>query len=190
MHKKLIAAAVALTWGIGAAQAAPMYYAFEWTGFMAGDEWVPGATLGGTFKGEDLDGNGVISTGEITQFSLEYGGSPQQFFGCPDRESGDGLVACGVGNFAFDKAANTLRFHAAAEWSFSGSVYAYLDWDAPHAFGVRDNDGPDSSYSLHWTDATTLKVVSSVPEPATWAMMTAGMLLTAAAARRRRSRTS
>lgn len=189
MQTKLIAA-IALCCTVGAAQAAPVYYDFKWTGFMAGDEWVPGATLGGTFKGEDLDGDGVIGTGEITQFSLAYGGAQQQFFGCPDRDSGDGLVACGVGNFAFDKAANTLTFQASAEWSFSGSVYAYLYWDAPHAFSMLDNDGPDSSYSLHWTDATTLKVVSSVPEPATWATMTAGMLLTAGAARRRRSRLS
>ena len=190
MFKNLIVAAAVLV--SAGAQAAPTHYDFAWKGFRfisdTNVHWSPDATISGYFVGEDLDADGAIAIDEITRFGLRYGGhaQPWEFFGCPDRGPTSAFITdCSVGNFLYT-ADGELSFKASASWSFSGSTYNSLSWNAPTYFTNYDTDYPyNNTYSWYWTENTQLTVVAAVPEPSAWAMLAAGLAGIAGVARRR-----
>ncbi|WUR15492.1 PEP-CTERM sorting domain-containing protein [[Empedobacter] haloabium] len=196
MLKKLLAAAAALS-ALGMANAAPMYYEFEWKGFdvfstnpWTGETnggWSPLASIKGYFKGEDLNGDNIIVLSEISRLGIDAGGwRPSELIGCPDTAwNTGGLTSCSIGAFSYVKGGD-LTLQASGEWSSSGSVYSYRSWSMPGGGYQRtSNDVCCGSSWANATPETTFTITASVPEPSTWAMLGAGLLLTAGVARRR-----
>ncbi|WP_227470606.1 PEP-CTERM sorting domain-containing protein [Massilia sp. YMA4] len=200
MLKKFMAGAAALL-VLGMANAAPKYYSFEWKGFNSystnpwtgetSGGWNPLSTIKGYFKGEDLDGDNVIRQDEIERFGLYYGSTyrPDELIGCPDTGPGvGGLTSCSLSGFSYVKG-GALAFTASGEWSSGGDVYSYVSWSMPNGgFSRSSNDVCCGSSWKDPTPETRFTITAAVPEPTTWAMLAAGLLVSGAVARRRATR--
>lgn len=188
MLKRLIAV-LSLVPGIAAASAQPVDYRFEWRGFMSGDTWVPDATIFGTFTASDSNGDHIIAADELSAFALNYAGWPDPWpiVGCPEGGPGVGfLTDCTLYQFQY-RQGGKLAFVVDARWSFEGSTYASMHWDAPHAFTSWTVDPPTGgSYTLQWTAATQFTISPLlVPEPSGWLLLSAGLPIAARRLRRR-----
>ncbi|WUR15494.1 PEP-CTERM sorting domain-containing protein [[Empedobacter] haloabium] len=191
MQKHLIAAATALL-TLSSVQAAPMYYAFEWKGFNYSyttpidpepvTRWEPEAVISGYFKADDVNSDGIITLGEVERFNAGEG----EMIGCPGRDSDiSGLTGCVIEHFSYETG-GPLSFRARAEWSSAGSVYRVYYWDMPeHGRSNFSNDVCCGDSWLSVTQDTKFTMIASVPEPSTWTMLAAGLVVATGAARRR-----
>lgn len=184
----------------GTAHAEPRSWTFGWTGFQSTftiierngnttvttvtEEYLPDAALGGTFTGEDLDGDGVIVGSELTYLNLEGG----NHLSCgPDDYA---VRSCTLDSFRFD-----LDGELSYEAGYNGHTHAGdLRWEGYTTTGVSKqwsgySAEQEFTRTLYWTPETRFVIyILPVPEPATGAMAAAGLALLAGLHRRRRTR--
>lgn len=171
----------------------PTEWEFSWQGF-----WVypgggfgyddPAYTFTGTFAGIDADHDGVIGRGELTSLVLDG----TQYVGCAGYLPSD---SCGISAFSYSAEGGLVlsaqRTIYSAEpgseagWTAQSWEYRSGDRIARGHFGYQM---PLEEYSLTFASYTTTTVtqISAVPEPATYAMLAAGLLMVGAGARRGR----
>lgn len=154
------------------ATAAPLTYNFSYTGAMLdvpwGGDWEPGYKLLGSFHGEDKDHNGIIDQREIDTFLVAGDSSCN--------------LTCEDVTLSYNLLTKQLKFYAGYSfyvdreywggWTFSEEgEYSYV--------GMND-------YRAHHFTPDTVFAITAVPEPATYAMMSSGLLALALMQRRRK----
>ena len=151
-----------------------VYKGFERTrsdGYNTLTDYAPEATLSGSFSGVDADGNGTLEKAELSDFQfLTFDYLPCSYGYCRI----DAFSFAPGGTLSFEIARSSMDpdgYRALSEYTKTGvSHQEYLN-----------NTASTSTYMLTWLPSTTLVVTSPVPEPASYAMLGAGLLLLAAA---------
>lgn len=163
------------------------------------DGFTDGATITGTFAGEDLDNDGALVTirgsGEITQFSAHFSGNSlvgAMDFGMADMGPGSGLLYA-FGNPTFTGTGGSAGQEGFAAGFAGGRIIGGGRATGQSCDGVNacflvttDGLGPNSDYSSSLGVVTEVAAPPSVPEPASWALMASGFGVAGAAMRRRR----
>ena len=153
-------------------------WTFVYQGFhdSVTDRFMMDRRLTGSFAGRDSDGDGALARAEITSFTLEG----HDFVAC-ESQSND-YWRCGMD--AFSWRGGVLSFSAGQGGSdpegWVGGGHYYLSDDREFGYSFRPGSFEEWAYS--WTPETTF-MISVVPEPATWALLLAGVPLVAGAAR-------
>lgn len=155
-----------------AAHAQASHWTFSYTGFYDREAamFLPDATLSGSFSGVDANGDGVLDRDELTSLTI----------GTVD------YVACAAGsNATYHCGADSFRFSPGSGLSFSvgeyggdpegwvGSGHIVTTGDA--IFDYQYNPNTSTEHHLDWNPSTTLSIMSMVPEPASYAMLAAGL---------------
>jgi hypothetical protein len=151
-----------------------------------------GATINGSFAGEDGDGDGWLFQYELSNFSLSFSGNTlvNAFTHSYANGSGPGNFAYRIGSPTFDAqpygglwtlgedgdndGPNTVRY-ASYEWEAEGVPGLVIDFDR----------GTQSA-----TDELLNVTAAPVPEPETWLLMGAGLAAMGVVSRRRRRGTT
>jgi hypothetical protein len=181
MLKQLICAAVLA--GSAAGASAQTHWDFVYTGFrhLETNTFDPSFQLTGSFDGVDADRDGVLQHTEVTGFTLnglEYVDNPD---GCR-------ITGCSLLSFSYGTRTGSLDFSTVALYSddFNQSVTTVVS-DVHWYHAGENGSGETFTDTYVWTDQTTFGInPAPVPEPATYAMLGAGLL--AAGIFRRRSR--
>lgn len=140
------------------------------------------ATVSGSFDGADLNANGVIDRGELTALTLQG----RDVLGCVSNSP----VACGVSEFSYILGGTlTLRGSYVDYWDDNGGP----DWSSHeismdtttgvysmNARAQQSHDGRDWMFTPE-----TQFTISAVPEPETYFMLLAGLLVVGASTRAR-----
>lgn len=178
-----------------AANVAPTEWEFTWTGFYifpgGGMGWEdPGLTFTGRFAGTDADADGVLALDEVT--SLKFQDDYLDYAACPPATP---TFGCNLQSFSYSKAgglelkAGSVSYSAepgSEAWWTGHSISYDTSWGIEKThFGYQM---PAEYSTLEFTSFTvkTVTQISPVPEPATYAMLGAGLLLLGAAGRRRK----
>lgn len=182
MLKKILSA-VALSCSAPMALAAPTTWNFSYTGFYSPSEqqFLPDYTIAGSFTGSDSNHNGVIEKAELSSFILQG----MEYAGCATETIP--YFSCGLNPFTY-ALTGALNFSAGWDSSdgFVSQFYGITSGVGSFLTTIRPGNIEDT-FSLEWTDATTLSISPApVPEPAAASMLLAGAALLAA--RRRASR--
>ncbi|MBA5638078.1 PEP-CTERM sorting domain-containing protein [Duganella sp. LX20W] len=189
MYGSVLAACCSL-----AQASAPTQYAFSWTGF---DVWEPYSmpyfdatrTVSGTFAGVDANHDNALELNELTDLTI----NGTEFVHCVDNS---GYNTCGVSAFSFSQqgglqlnAERTIYFSPPGpdEWSASRTTYDIRRGSGNIEDVVFGRMQPPEGRALSFTPQTVTSIhqVSAVPEPQTYAMFGAGLLLLGALTRRR-----
>jgi hypothetical protein len=172
----------ALLFASVAAHAQSSHWTFDYTGFYDREAavFLPEMTLSGAFTGVDANDDGVLDRDELTSLTI----------GSMD------YVACGGNsNATYHCGADSFRFSPDSGLSFSvgeygsdpegwvGSGHIVTTGDA--LYDYQFNPNTSTEHHLDWTRATTLNMISAVPEPASYAMLAAGLAGIALYRRRR-----
>jgi len=183
MLRKLVSAAV-LAAVAGGAHAEATTWNFAYQGFYDETNAVfdPSFRISGSFTAEDLDRDGTIRVDELTQFEVW-----NTSLLAPECAMGMGL-RCYINAFTY-RLDGKLDFDAERYYldefsSGSGKNIKTGEKAEDWGFGAFG----DRSYVYRWTDQTTFAISPPpVPEPSTYAMLGAGMLLLAGWRGRRKS---
>lgn len=175
----------ALLFASVAAHAQSSHWTFSYTGFYDREAavFLPDMTLSGTFSGSDANGDGVLERDELGSLTI----------GTTD------YVACAAGsNATYHCGADSFRFAPDSGLSFSVGEYGsdpegwvgsgHIVTTGDSIFDYQFNPNASSEHHFDWTGATTLSVLSAVPEPASYAMLAVGLAGMAAMALHRRRR--
>lgn len=196
MQTMIRAALCASALGLAVPAAAQVRY-FEFTI----DGFTDGATITGTFAGEDLNDDGALvslnGSGEITQFSAHFSGNSivgAMDFGMADMGPGSGLLYA-LGNPTFTGSGGPYGQEGFAAGTGGGRILGGGKAAGQGCDGIdtcflvtTDGLGPNSDYSLSFGVVTEIAAPPSVPEPASWALMVGGFGLASSALRRQRTR--
>lgn len=162
-------------------------WSFAYTGFDVATvswdgnttKWYPTATIKGTFSGTDSNGDGKLVFSELSLLQVD----------------GFDYVGCSWGTCLSDY---TFSYTPDSQLDFkvrrfSNDPEGYVFWSTVYETGVRADFttstlGYPSGSIYSWTPQTTLSITAAVPEPSTYAMVMAGLLLVGAAAYVRRPR--
>lgn len=178
MNIKSLLVATALSLGSLSAQAAS--YTFSQTGFSGG------GSISGSFTGDDLNNDGVLgsSISEISAFSLNFSGDSQIVNFSLGRNDLSGLVFyLNSGNFiGEDGAAGVGEGIGAYNTNFSYFSGIGQELNSTGGNGGQAGDGLFAAL----TTTSSLISVTAVPEPASFAMLLAGLGLMGAVAVRRK----
>lgn len=154
---------------------------FEYQGFhdsIAG-AFLPERKLTGSFVGQDADGDGALVRAEITSLVVEG----VDFIACESHSNE--YYHCSTEAFAYQD--GTLSFavgqHGRDPEGWIGGGHFYTSGEREWRYAYRLDHYEEWQY--HWTPETTF-VISSAPEPGTWALLLAGLPLVLHAVRRKR----
>ncbi|QGZ41997.1 putative secreted protein with PEP-CTERM sorting signal [Pseudoduganella flava] len=136
--------------------------------------------LTGAFTGIDGDGDGIVARSEITSFLL----NDYDYVACESQSNE--YWKCGLEQFTFGTG-GALSFKA-GQWGtdpegWVGGGHYFISGDGEYEYHFRPDHYEESSY--RWTDQTSF-MISSAPEPATWALLLTGLPLAWAARRRKK----
>jgi hypothetical protein len=156
---------------------------FTYTGLYssAAQQFLPDATITGSFTGGDSDSDGIVEAAELSSFIV----ASREYAHCAE-ENGP-YSSCTLGRFSY---ALTGALDFSAGWS--GHDEFYTSWYGGVTAGVGSfyhRSGPvdQEDNNFLWTDATTLSISPApVPEPVGAAMLLAGVALLETARRRAR----
>lgn len=154
---------------------------FSYTGFNENGAFVHDARVDGSFRGTDLDLDGIISLAELS--SLVIAGR-EYLDGC--LSLGDPYFRCEIGGFSYKL---TGQLSIDANWW--GNDEAFSGWGAGFRTGDRYSQWSygweDWSQTWYWTSQTSFGITPApaVPEPATGVMLLAGLATLAGWGRRR-----
>lgn len=164
-------AAVLLCAG-AAAQAQSSSWTFTYTGFYDREarSFLPDASLSGTFAGADTNGDGILERNELTALTI----GAVDYVAC--AADSNAYYRCGTDQFRFgpgnDLSFTLGRFGQDPE-GFVGAGTIVITDDT--IFDYRFTPNGSTEHHLDWTKSTTL-AVSLVAEPASGAMLAAGLL--------------
>jgi len=181
---KSLLSTCALLLGSACAHAQPVHWTFTYTGFddQEAGVFLPDMTLSGAFSGDDADGDGMLAREELA--SLLVG--TKDYIVC--AAASNAYYHCGVDRFAFSSS-NGLSFSLGEfgsdpeGWVGGGTLVETGTTNYSYQF----NPGGIAEHHLNWTDATALQMTqvppttvvaaveaTTVPEPATWALLGLG----------------
>jgi|GEM_PF-1646019 len=194
MMKKLICGALLAACSTFAqvACAAPTEWEFTWTGFQIsynGYSYVdsPDYQLKGTFAGTDANHDGTLSMNELSSLKIDS----VDYAACSPNTA---TYSCSLDSFSFSQAGG-LVFHAQQTvysdpvsvpwWTATVTEYDTESGFKWTGFGYQMQPEYQAFYFDSYT-TKTIKQISAVPEPETYAMLVAGMMLLGGLARRRK----
>lgn len=165
-----------------AAHAQAIHWTFSYTGFYDREaaQFLPDMTLSGSFTGSDTNGDGVLDRDELTSLTI----GTQDYVAC--AASSNTTYHCGADSFTFSPDSG-LSFSVgeyggdAEGWVGSGHIVTTGD----AVYDYQFNPDTSTEHHLDWTEATSLNMMSAVPEPASYAMLVAGLAGIALYRRRR-----
>jgi hypothetical protein len=146
------------------AHADSVSYTFSFTGFFheQSAQWLPNASLTGSFEGDDINRNGLYELGELSSFTI---GEQPYIGGCREAD------ICGLFEFSYSRR-GTLDFHAS--WGvFDENFEAYAGGSVRTGEYAR-SFSPSGSQTYYWRPETTFNI-SPIPEPAVFAMLALGL---------------
>ncbi|GGY35096.1 hypothetical protein GCM10007387_16330 [Pseudoduganella albidiflava] len=199
MIKKMVCGAVLAAMGSLAQAAAPALteWEFTWKGFYVfpggGSGWDdPELTFTGRFAGTDGNSDGILALGELTSLTFEH--DDYNYAACPPATATD---ECNLASFSYSEASG-LELKASNVWysAAPGSEAWWVGESTSYdtSYGIEQVDFgyqmPGEYYTRTFTDYTvkTVTQISPVPEPATYAMLGAGLLLLGAARKSRQKK--
>jgi len=152
---------------------------FTYTGFhdTVANAFDAGRQLTGSFVGSDADGDGTIGRAEITSLVLQG----QDFVAC-EAQSNE-YWHCGAEAFSYSPG-GALAFSAGQYGSdpegWVGGGHYFISGDGEYGYSFRPSQWEE--WGWQWTGRTAF-AISPAPEPATWTMLAAGLVLLLSAAR-------
>ena len=168
-------------------------WTFSYKGFFDEDaqEFVATRVMEGSFSGSDKNADGLIERGEITSFVL----NSTDYVGC--SAGSNDYYQCGLDIFSYQDGGK-LDFFAGTSgtdpegYSMAGHYFHAGNREADYrtVFGFYHE-----SSAFVWTEQTEFTIahtitqdagIPAVPEPGTWTMLAAGLLLVSGASRRLR----
>ena len=192
MLKKLsIAGIIAGSLALSAAASAANTWQFAYEGFLDAENWTfTDHTISGSFTGNDMNADGVLELGEISQFVL----NGTDYMACG---TGSPYNYCGTDRFHY-VLGGKLDFSAGTAWTDPEGQYSggYVVRAGIEEYSYRSTPYSESrSGEYLWADETRFSITSlssggvmpPVPEPGTWVMLLTGLALVSGMARRRRN---
>ena len=165
---------------------------FSYTGFLNESTGLFDADyrMAGSFAGDDANGDGYLEMTEITSFLL----NDVNYISC--ASDSNAYYKCGADNFRYE-IGGKLEFMAGTHGSdpegMVGGVHYFEAGNREYIHSYRFDDYSTTAYL--WTDQTAFNIAGvtsgsplpAIPEPGTWAMLAADLLVISGAYGRRRA---
>jgi hypothetical protein len=184
MLSKLLCSALLAS---AAAGASAQTWNFSYTGFTFRgpdrQQFLPAATINGSFSGTDRNGDGVLSANELSSFIVHsFWNNDTEFTRC--AQDNNVYSACGLNAFSFGpngKLAFTVRWNG-GDNGYNASWYGVIDtgiWETVNTSYTTPGNSAATSYAAAWlwSDQTRLTISAApVPEPTQAALALTGLM--------------